>query len=113
MRSTDGSRNACSAAEPIHLKVYAWCISRTNIDIDDTLIAGVMRQYGLRTKKDAVNFALRKLYVEPMTIEQALAMRGTGWDGDLDAMRDSEAAVMAEVIAALSDLPNDRRQTPP
>ena len=87
-------------------------MSRTNIDIDDKLIAGVMRQYGLRTKKDAVNLALRKLYVEPMTLEQALAMRGTGWDGDLDAMRDSEAAVMAEVIAALSDLPTHRRQIP-
>jgi len=87
-------------------------MTRTNIDIDDKLIDGVMRRYGLRTKKDAVNFALRQLYVEPMTLEQALAMRGTGWDGDLDAMRDSEGAVMAEVISALSDLPGDQRQRP-
>jgi len=28
---------------------------------------------------------------EPMTREQALAMEGTGWDGDLDEMREGGA----------------------
>jgi len=65
-------------------------VSRTNIDIDDDLIAGVMSRYRLRTKKEAVDFALRKVHREPMSIEEALAMRGVGWDGDLDAMRESE-----------------------
>ena len=87
-------------------------MSRTNIDIDDKLIDGVMRRYGLRTKKEAVDYALRRLHVEPMTIEEALAMEGTGWDGDLDAMRDSEAANIAEVTAALSDLPDGHRHLP-
>ena len=72
-------------------------MSRTNIDIDDKLIDGVMRRYALRTKKDAVDYALRRLYVEPMTIEEALAMEGTGWDGDLDAMEDAEAHKRAEL----------------
>ena len=27
--------------------------------------------------------------VTPLTLEEALAMRGTGWEGDLDAMRES------------------------
>ena len=62
-------------------------MTRTNIDIDDQACAAVMRQYGLRTKRDAVNLALRTLAVEPMTLEEARAMRGTGWDGDLDEMR--------------------------
>ncbi len=62
-------------------------MSRTNIDIDDELIARVMEQNGLATKKDAVEFALRRVVVTPMTIEEALAMKGTGWEGDLDAMR--------------------------
>ena len=62
-------------------------MSRTNIDIDDELIARVMEQNGLPTKKDAVEFALRRVVVTPMTIEEALAMKGTGWEGDLDAMR--------------------------
>ena len=51
-----------------------------------------MRQYGLRTKRDAVNLALRTLAVEPMTLEEALAMQGTGWDGDLDEMRVERAS---------------------
>ncbi len=62
-------------------------MSRTNIDIDDELIARVMEQNSLATKKDAVEFALRRVVVTPMTIDEALAMEGTGWEGDLDAMR--------------------------
>ena len=67
--------------------MYDWCMARTNIDIDDQACASVMRRYGLRTKRDAVNLALRTLAVEPMTLEEARAMRGSGWDGDLDEMR--------------------------
>ncbi len=63
-------------------------MARTNIDIDDGACDVVMRRYRLRTKRDAVNFALRALAAEPMSAAEALAMRGSGWDGDLDAMRD-------------------------
>ncbi len=62
-------------------------MSRTNIDIDDELIADVMRRFGYKTKREAVNASLRALYVEPMTRSQMLEMEGIGWDGDLDAMR--------------------------
>ena len=64
-------------------------MSRTNIDLDDDAVGIVMRRYGLATKRDAVNFALRSLVGEPMDVERALQMRGTGWAGDLDNMRDS------------------------
>jgi Arc/MetJ family transcription regulator len=60
---------------------------RTNIDIDEDLIERVMRTYRLPSKRAAVDLALRRLDVEPMTREEALAMRGTGWEGDLDEMR--------------------------
>lgn len=62
-------------------------MSRTNIDIDDDVIARVQATYGLRTKREAVDYALRRLLVEPFSREQALAARGSGWDGDLDEMR--------------------------
>lgn len=71
-------------------------VSRTNIDIDDDLVAAVMRRYGLPTKKDAVDFALRQISVEPMTPDEMLGMRGAGWDGDLDALRDGEAEELRE-----------------
>ena len=65
------------------------CMSRTNIDLDDEAVEAVMRRYHLSTKRDAVNYALRALAAEPMSLQQALEMRGTGWDGDLGAMRES------------------------
>ncbi len=64
-------------------------MGRTNIDIDDILIARVMDRYQLRTKREAVDFALRSVASEPMSVEEALAMRGSGWDGDLEQMRQS------------------------
>ena len=62
-------------------------MTRTNIDLDDEAVETVMRRYHLSTKRDAVNYALRSLAAEPMSLEQALQLRGTGWDGDLGAMR--------------------------
>jgi Arc/MetJ family transcription regulator len=66
-------------------------MARTNIDIDEPLVARVMRRYGLRTKRAAVDLALRRLDVEPMSRDEALAMRGTGWEGDLAKLRDGYA----------------------
>lgn len=62
-------------------------VSRTNIDIDDEAIGEVMARFGFSTKREAVNFALRSLRVEPLTRAEILDMRGIGWDGDLDVMR--------------------------
>lgn len=64
-------------------------MSRTNIDIDEAACERVMRRFSLTTKKDAVNTALRLVAEEPMTLDEALAMEGTGWEGDLEVMRES------------------------
>jgi Arc/MetJ family transcription regulator len=64
-------------------------MSRTNIDIDDDACAEVMRRYRLLTKRDAVNFALRTLAAEPLSIDEARRLRGSGWEGDLDELRDT------------------------
>ncbi len=58
--------------------VYAPRMARTNIDLDDELLALIMRRYGVHTKTEAVDLALRRLVGEPMTIGEALAMRGVG-----------------------------------
>jgi Arc/MetJ family transcription regulator len=71
----------------LHLKVYDGVMGRTNIDIDDALIGRAMRTYRIKTKREAVDLALRKLVGEPMTGAEARAMRGTGWHGDLEEMR--------------------------
>ena len=64
--------------------MYAWCMARTNIDIDEAACALVMRRYHLNSKRAAVNFALRSLAAEPMDIDAARGIRGSGWEGDLD-----------------------------
>jgi len=62
-------------------------MSRTNIDIDEEACGVVMERYHLATKRAAVNFALRTLAGEPLTLEKAHRLRGSGWEGDLDEMR--------------------------
>jgi Arc/MetJ family transcription regulator len=62
-------------------------MARTNIEIDDDLIGRAMSRYGLRTKREAVELALRRLVGEPLSLEDALAMGGTGWAADLEQLR--------------------------
>ncbi len=64
-------------------------MSRTNLDIDDDACRTVMERFRLSTKRDAVNLALRLLAGEALDLEEARAMRGSGWDGDLDDLRSS------------------------
>jgi len=73
-------------------KVYGWYMSRTNIDIDDQACAEVMRRYRFTTKKEAVNFALKVLAAEPLNLEEAMSLRGSGWEGGLDELRSTRSA---------------------
>lgn len=73
-------------------EVYRWCMVRTNIDIDDDLVREVMRRYDLSSKKEAVDLALRRLVGVPLTQDFLRGLRGSGWSGDLDVMRDDPPA---------------------
>ena len=64
-------------------------MSRINVNIDDQACAEVMRRYRLTTKREAINFALRSLAAEPLSVDEARQLRGSGWEGDLDALRSS------------------------
>jgi Arc/MetJ family transcription regulator len=61
-------------------------MGRTNVVVDDKLIARVMRLYGLRTKRDAIDFALRRVAGTSDT-RGLLSLKGIGWEGDLFEMR--------------------------
>lgn len=50
--------------------------ARTNIEIDDAYVETIMDRYGVRTKTAAVDLALRHLAGQPMTADEARAMRG-------------------------------------
>jgi Arc/MetJ family transcription regulator len=62
-------------------------MGRTNIEIDDRLIAAVMHRYSLRTKREAVDLALRRLVGEPPATGEILQLEGSGWQADLDEIR--------------------------
>ena len=48
-----------------------------------------MDRYHLTTKREAVNMALRHLVGEPLGLEEARSLKGSGWDADLDEIRTS------------------------
>jgi Arc/MetJ family transcription regulator len=49
---------------------------RTNIEIEDSYVQAIMKRFGVRTKTEAVDLALRHMAGQPMSREEALAMRG-------------------------------------
>jgi len=60
---------------------------RTNIEIDDKLMADTLRATGLRTKREAVELGLRTL-LRLRRQSGVRRLRGkVEWQGDLDAMR--------------------------
>ncbi len=59
---------------------------RTNIEIDDTLLADAMAATGLTTKRATVEEALRTVVRIRNQQGALLNLAGIGWDGDLDAM---------------------------
>lgn len=62
-------------------------MGRTNIVIDDELLARVMRKYRLSTKREAVDLALRRAAGEPLTRDEILALEGSGWEGEVEETR--------------------------
>jgi Arc/MetJ family transcription regulator len=64
-------------------------IMRTNIVIDDTLMADALKATGITTKKEAVELGLKTL-IRLKNQEKIRGFRGKlKWEGDLDAMRET------------------------
>ena len=60
--------------------------TRTNVVIDEELVARVKKLYGLPTTRAAIDFALRSL-VGSSDRRDMLDLQGAGWEGNLDEMR--------------------------
>jgi Arc/MetJ family transcription regulator len=58
---------------------------RTNIEIEDDYVRIIMDRYSVHTKTQAVDLALRHLAGQPMTREEALALRGAHAIGEIPA----------------------------
>ena len=64
---------------------------RTNIEIDDALLAQAMTATGLPTKRATVEAGLRMLVRMRRQAEAFADLKGLGWEGDLDVMRESRS----------------------
>jgi Arc/MetJ family transcription regulator len=51
-----------------------------------------MDRFQLGSKREAVNLALRRLAAEPLDLDDARRLRGSGWAGDLEEMRAAREA---------------------
>ncbi len=63
---------------------------RTNIEIDDALMAEAMKALGAKTKREAVEEALRRSVRAKRQLDALRGLEGIGWEGDLDDMRTSK-----------------------
>lgn len=62
-------------------------MKRTTVEIDDKLMAEAQKLTGLKTKREAIDFALREL-VRRRGQRKLLELQGTvDWEGDLNTLR--------------------------
>lgn len=67
-------------------------MGRTNIVIDDDLIARAMSVTGARSKREAVEIALRRLVSQEAALRTLRRMRGRApWSGDIAEWRRDRA----------------------
>jgi Arc/MetJ family transcription regulator len=72
----------------------SWCIvftmGRTNIELDDDLVARAMELTGARTKREVVDMALRRLVDKGSLYRSIRELRGQlHWEGDVMGWRSS------------------------
>jgi Arc/MetJ family transcription regulator len=63
---------------------------RTNIEIDDELMAQALKLSGLPTKRAVVEEGLRLMVRLRKQARALKALKGLGWEGDLDEMRQAD-----------------------
>ncbi|MGH2653571.1 MAG: type II toxin-antitoxin system VapB family antitoxin [Actinomycetota bacterium] len=61
-------------------------MKRTNVVLDEDLVNRVKRIYRVRTTREAIDLALRRL-VGDREPRRILELEGIGWEGDLDEIR--------------------------
>ena len=68
-------------------------MARTNIEIDDKLVAKAMRLTGASTKREVVDIALRRLVEKGSRYRSLRRLKGElRWDGDVNGWRSARSA---------------------
>jgi Arc/MetJ family transcription regulator len=80
---------------------------RTNVVIDDELLAEAMKYTGLSTKKAVIDEALQTL-VRLKSQERIRSLRGQlRWEGDLHALRESRFDYTASPTSSIDESADD------
>jgi Arc/MetJ family transcription regulator len=86
-RNPERGPQAFDVYNSIVLYTFTRRAMRTNIEIDDRLMAEALAATGIRTKREAVELGLKTI-IRLKQQEQIRQFRGKlPWEGDLDAMR--------------------------
>jgi Arc/MetJ family transcription regulator len=68
-------------------------MGRTNIDIDEALVEKAKRLTGAKSKREAVDIALRRLVQKGSLYRALRRLRGKlDWSGDIDSWRSSRTS---------------------
>lgn len=68
-------------------------MGRTNIEIDDALVEKARRLTGAKSKREAVDIALRRLVQKGSLYRALRRLRGKlAWDGDVDSWRSARTS---------------------
>jgi Arc/MetJ family transcription regulator len=63
-------------------------MGRTNVVVDEKLVARVKQRYGFRTTREAIDFALRRAAGDTDPYKLALELEGShSLEGDFEALR--------------------------
>lgn len=63
---------------------------RIELEVKQELLDAVQARFHLPSRRAAVEFALRRMAVTPMSKDEALGMQGVGWEGDLEELRSGD-----------------------
>ena len=66
-------------------------VMQVQITVDDELVAQTMKAAGLPSQEATVEAALRRLLRQSQQRQAVEELRGLGWEGDLDAMREGRS----------------------
>ena len=79
------TRTVAGAGDEVLTNVnIVYRMRKSSVSVDERLVRRLMQRYRLATAEHAVDFALRALVGDPRDM---LDLKGAGWDGDLEEIR--------------------------
>ena len=104
-RDRRGGAAAVREARPDHATIKPEFLRYLTVEVRLMAeeVEAVRQRYGLRTPEAAVKEAVYRQAIAPMTKDEALAMQGVGWEGDLDELRNEPPIEVIDPVRPRDD----------